>query len=85
MNGKPGRFTLTNVYATGLLLVMLVWIANAWAFDPLFTMPDVIKEAKSLPGDTEAVTCPTLKDFSIFGYGKNVCILKFEILSWTYL
>ena len=43
MNGKPGRFTLTNVYATGLLLVMLVWIANAWAFDPLFTMPDVIK------------------------------------------
>ena len=37
MNGKPGRFTLTNVYATGLLLVMLVWIANAWAFDPLFT------------------------------------------------
>jgi outer membrane protein len=65
MNGKPGRFTLTNVYATGLLLVMLVWIANAWAFDPLFTMPDVIKEGKPLPGDTEAVKCPPPKDFSM--------------------
>ena len=65
MNGKLGRFTLTHVYATGLLLVMLVWIANTWAFDPLFTMPDVIKEGKPLPGDTEAVTCPPLKDFSM--------------------
>jgi len=65
MNGKPGRFTLANVYATGLLLVMLVWIANAWAFDPLCTMPDVIKKGKPLPGDTGAVKCPPLKDFSM--------------------
>ncbi|MGD0280396.1 MAG: TolC family protein [Smithella sp.] len=65
MKGKTNRFVLANVYAAGLLLIMLVWIVNAWAFDPLFTMPDVIEKVQSLPGDTEAVKCPPRKDFSL--------------------
>ena len=65
MNGKPNGFVDVNVCATGLLLITLVWIVDAGAFDSLFTMPDVIKEGKPLPGDTEAVKCPPLKDFSL--------------------
>jgi outer membrane protein len=65
MNGKPNGFVVVNVCATGLLLIVLVWIVDAWAFDPLFTMPDVIEKAKPLPGDTETVKCPPRKDFSI--------------------
>jgi len=65
MNGKPNGFVVVNVCATGMLLIMLLWIVDAWAFDPLFTMPDVIKEGKPLPGDTETVKCPPLKDFSM--------------------
>jgi len=38
---------------------------DAWARDPLFTVSDVIKEGKPLAGDTEAVKCPPLKDFSM--------------------
>ena len=44
---------------------MLVWIVDAWAFDPLFTMPDRIEKAMPLPGDTETVQCPPRKDFSM--------------------
>jgi outer membrane protein len=65
MNGNASRFTPKNVFAAGLSLVISVWITNAWAFDPLFTMPDVIKEGKPLPGDTATVKCPSMKDFSL--------------------
>lgn len=65
MNGKPNGFVVVNVCATGLLLIMLVWIVDAWAFDPLFTVSDRIEKAKLLPGDTETVKCPPLKDFSL--------------------
>ena len=65
MNGKPNWFVVAKVYATGMLLIMLVWIVDAWAFDPLFTLPDVIEKVKPLPGDTETVRCPPRKDFSM--------------------
>jgi outer membrane protein len=65
MNGKPNGFIVVTVCATGLLLIMLVWIADVWAFDPLFTVSDGIEKVKPLPGDTETVTCPPLTDFSM--------------------
>jgi len=65
MNGKRNGFVVVNVCAMGLLLIMLVWIVDAWAFDPLFTVSDEIKKAKLLPGDTETVKCPFWKDFSM--------------------
>jgi outer membrane protein len=55
---------MVNVYAVGMSLVILVCIGNAWAFDPLFTVPDAIKKLEPLPGDIDTVKCPPHKDFS---------------------
>jgi outer membrane protein len=65
MNDKPNRFVFASIYVTGLLLLMLVWTVETWAFDPLFTVPDVIETGKPLPGDPDILKCPTRKDFSL--------------------
>ncbi len=44
--------------------MLLVWIPDGWAFDPLFTTPDEIEKGKPLPGDIVPVRCPAGKDFS---------------------
>ena len=43
---------------------MLLASEDAWAFDPLFTEPEVLETGKLLPGDTEVVKCPAHKEFS---------------------
>src|SRR6266571_2539982 len=65
MSGKPTWLVAAGVCATGLLLIIIVWPLDAWAFDPLLTVPDVIETGKTLPGDAMAVQCPAQKDFSI--------------------
>jgi outer membrane protein len=65
MNVKTNRFVGANIYAAGLLFIILILTGNAWAFDPLFTVPDAIEKVQPLPGDIEAVKCPPQKDFSL--------------------
>jgi outer membrane protein len=64
MSGKT-KGVAANIYAIGLLLILFGWITDAWAFDPLFTVPDVIETGKLLPGDTNILTCSSRKDFSV--------------------
>lgn len=64
MSGKAIGFILASACTTMLLLTMLAWPVVGWAFDPLFTEPDVIETGKVLPGDGETVKCPAKKDFS---------------------
>ena len=60
MSGRLIRFVAATICLTGLLLAS----EDAWAFDPLFTEPEVLETGKLLPGDTEVVKCPAHKEFS---------------------